>query len=438
MHLRWSREPLPHLRVSPSKAARSRGGTGTMRHRLGTLGQRAALFAILSFAFLGAFIGAVPANAQSTEVMPSDRSFMVSLRQANSWFVPVSKEAPTRTTNSGISNAGRDIFEGHSRLDVDLRKSAQELGVVMPNDVSGEHQSLIDEMAARSGDNHDRAYATIVRQAQGGLLVMAVQTRATTQNTTIRTLAHQTVQTLIRTMTVLENTGKVDPSALELVTAKAQLNAVRVLGQNVDPSDRELLVLLTQHSLWQKPVSRESSDRARDAKVRKVAGQLAAEHTQLTQAVTEAARQIGVDLPAEPTTEQKSWANAISSSSGEELDTMYANLSRAADGSLITQVAHARATTKSVPARIAAQTALTLLLKHMLLLEGTGLVKANSLQMTDVPAIAQSKPGGSPTSQTDDSFPSVGLLTGIAVLVVAGAGTLWLVRAVGHHGEHRR
>ncbi|GHH52973.1 hypothetical protein GCM10017774_65740 [Lentzea cavernae] len=308
----------------------------------------------------------------------------------------------------------------------------------MPNDVSGEHQSLIDEMAARSGDNHDRAYATIVRQAQGGLLVMAVQTRATTQNTTIRTLAHQTVQTLIRTMTVLENTGKVDPSALELVTAKAQLNAVRVLGQNVDPSDRELLVLLTQHSLWQKPVSRESSDRARDAKVRKVAGQLAAEHTQLTQAVTEAARQIGVDLPAEPTTEQKSWANAISSSSGEELDTMYANLSRAADGSLITQVAHARATTKSVPARIAAQTALTLLLKHMLLLEGTGLVKANSLQMTDVPAIAQSKPGGSPTSQTDDSFPSVGLLTGIAVLVVAGAGTLWLVRAVGHHGEHRR
>ncbi|WP_285646298.1 DUF4142 domain-containing protein [Lentzea sp. NBRC 102530] len=409
-----------------------------MRHQLGTLGQQAALFVILSAVFLGAFIGAVPANAQSTEVQPSDRSFMVSLRQANSWLVPISNEAPARTTNASISNAGRDVFEGHSRLDVDLLKSAEGLGVVLPNDVSSEHQSLIGEMAERTGENHDSAYATIVRQAQGGLLVMAVQTRATTQNTAIRTLAHQTVQMLVRTMTTLENTGKVDPSAFELVTAKAQVNAVRVIGQNIEPSDRELLVLLTQHTLWQKPASRESSDRARDAKVRKVAGQLAAEHTQLTQAVTDAARQVGVDLPSEPTTEQKSWANAISASSGDELDSMYANLSRAADGTLITQVAQARATTRNLPARIAAQTALTLLLKHMLLLEGTGLVKANSLQMADIPAITQSTPNSSPQPQPDDSFTSVGVLTGIAVLVVAGAGTLWLVRAVGHHGEHRR
>ncbi|GAB2839671.1 hypothetical protein GCM10027200_44630 [Lentzea nigeriaca] len=353
-------------------------------------------------------------------------------------MIPVSKEAPARSTNAGISNAGRDIFEGHSRLDVDLLKAAGELGVVLPNDVSSEHQSIINEMAGRTGDNHDRAYATIVRQAQGGLLVMATQTRATTQNTTIRTLAHQTVQMLIRTMTVLENTGLVDPSAFELVTAKAQVNAVRVIGKNVEPSDRELLVLLMQHALWQKPASRESSDRARDAKVRKVAGQLAAEHTQLAAAVNEAAGQIGVDLPAEPTTEQKSWANAISSSSGEELDRMYANLSRAADGSLIVQVAQARATTKSVPARVAAQTGLTLLLKHMLLLEGTGLVKSNSLQMTDVPAITQPRSNASPQAQPDDSSTSIGFLTGIAVLVVAGAGTLWLVRAIGHRGEHRR
>lgn len=363
---------------------------------------------------------------------------MVSLRQANSWLVPVSKEVPVRTTNAGVSNAGRDIFEGHSRLDVDLLRYADELNVVLPNDASNEHQALITEMAERTGDNHDRAYATIVRQAQGGLLVMAVQTRATTQNTTIRTLAHQAVQMLIRTMTVLENTGLVDPSALELVTVKAQVNAVRVIGQNIEPSDRELLVMLTQHSLWQKPASRESADRARDAKVRKVAGQLAAEQTQLAQAVAESARQLGVDLPAEPTTEQKSWANAISSSSGEELDRMYANLSRAANGSLIIQVAQARATTKNVPARVAAQTGLTLMLKHMLLLEGTGLVKANSLQMTDVPAAAQTKPNNSPVPQPDDSSTSIGFLTGIAVLVVAGAGTLWLVRAIGHHGEHRR
>lgn len=408
-----------------------------MRYRLGTLGQHAALFAALSVVFIGAVVGAVPANAQSTEVQPSDRTFMVSLRQADSWLIPVSKDAPTRTTNGGISNAGKEIFEAHSRLDIDLLKAATDLGVVLPNDVSSEHQSLINEMAGRTGETHDRAYATIVRQAQGELLVMATQTRATTQNTAIRTVAHQTLQMLIRTMTVLENTGFVDPSALELVTTKAQVNAVRVIGQNIEPSDRELLILLAQHSLWQKPASRESSDRARDAKVRKVAGQLAAEHTQLAAAVAEAARQIGVDLPSEPTTEQKSWANAISSSSGDELDRMYANLSRAADGSLIVQVARARATTKNVPARVAAQTGLTLLLKHMLLLEGTGLVKSNSLQMTD-PAIAQMKPDSSPAPQPDDSSTSIGFLTGIAVLVVAAAGTLWLVRAVGHHGEHRR
>ncbi|MFD9702201.1 DUF4142 domain-containing protein [Lentzea sp. NPDC059081] len=409
-----------------------------MRHRLGTVGQRAALVITLSAVFLGAFLGAIPANAQSAELQPADRSFLVSLRQANSWLVPISKEVPTRSTNAGVIAAGQEIFEGHSRLDVDLLKFAGDLGVVLPNDVSTEHQALIDEMADRTGENHDRAYATIVRQTQGGLLVMTTQTRATTQNATIRALAHQTAQMLVRTMTVLEDTGFADPSAFELVTSKAQVNAVRVVGQNVEPSDRELLVLLAQHSLWQKPASRESSDRARDAKVRKVAGQLAAEHTQLSQAVADAARRLGVELPAEPTTEQRSWANAISSSSGDELDRMYANLSRAADGTLITQVAHSRTTTRNVAARTAAQTGLTLLLKHMQLLEGTGLVKSNSLQMTDVPAITRAQSNTSPPVQQEGSGLNIAFLSGIAVLVVAAAGSLWLVRAIGHHGEHRR
>ena len=407
-----------------------------MRHQMGTLGKKVFVCSLLSAAFSWSLFGTMPAHAQSTDIQAADRQFLVTLRQANSWIVPVSKDVPTRSTNAGLSNAGRDIFEGHSRLDVDLLKFASELGVVLPNDANSEHQSLIEDMTGRTGDNHDRAYATIVRQAQGGLLMAATQMRATTQNTPIRTLAHQTVQTLVRTMTTLENTGLVDPSALELVTAKAQVNSVRVIGQNVEPSDREMLVLLTQHSLWQKPTSREASDRGRDARVRKVAGQLAAEHTQLARAVADAAAQIGVDLPVEPTTEQRSWANAVSSSSGEELDRMYANLARAADGSLIVQVAQARATTKSIPARVAAQTGLTLLLKHMLLLESTGLVKATSLQMTSAPPIAQTKQNA--PAVPDDSSTSVGFLTGIVVLVVAGAGTLWLVRAVGHHGEHRR
>jgi predicted outer membrane protein len=409
-----------------------------MRHRLGTLGRKAVLFTLLSTALSSGAFGTIPAHSQSTDVQPTDRQFMVSLRKANSWLVPVSKEAPARTANAGVSNAGRDILEAHSRLDVDLLRAASELGVVLPNDASSEHLSLIGEMAERTGDNHDRAYATIVRQTQGSLLVMATRTRATTRNTAIRTLSHQTVQALVRTMTTLENTGLVDPSALELVTAKAQVNAVRVIGQNVEPSDREMLVLLAQHSLWQKPTSREASDRGKDARVRKVAGQLAAEHPQLTQAVTQAAAQIGVNLPAEPTTEQKSWANAVSSSSGEELDRMYANLARAADGSLIVQVAQARATTKSAPARAAAQTGLTLLLKHMLLLESTGLVKATSLQMTEAPPIAQTKQTTAAPAASGDSSTSIGFLTAVLVLVVAGAGALWLVRAMGHHGEHRR
>ncbi|MGZ3147539.1 DUF4142 domain-containing protein [Lentzea chajnantorensis] len=238
-----------------------------------------------------------------------------------------------------------------------------------------------------------------------------------------------------RPFEVLDPAGLADPSAFELVTAKAQVNSVRAIGQNVELPDREVLVLLARHSLWQKPTSREASDRGRDAQVRKVAGQLAAEHTQLSRAVTDAAAQLGVALPAEPTAEQKSWANAVSSSSGDELDRMFANLARAADGSLIVEVAQARATTRSAPARTAAQTGLTLLLKHMLLLESTGLVKATSLQMTEAP-VAQAKQNTPPPP--GDSSTSIGFLTGIAVLVVVGAGTLWLVRAVGHHGEHRR
>ncbi|SDH12311.1 protein of unknown function [Lentzea fradiae] len=398
-----------------------------MRRRLDTLGQRSALF-VTSFVFLSAFAGAAPANAQAPEVQSSDRSFLVSLRQTNSWLVPISREIPARTTNTAVGNAGRDIFEAHSRLDVELLKSANDLGVVLPNDVSSEHQSVINEMAERSGNDHDRAYATITRRAQGTLLVTATRTRAVTLDATIRALAHQTVQMLARTMTVLEDTGLADPSAFDLAAAKAQVNSVRVAGRNAEPSERELLVLLAQHSLWQQPAGRESAGRGRDAQVRRVAGQLAAEQAQLAQEVGEAARQLGVDLPAEPTAEQRSWVNAISSSSGDVLDDRFANLSRAAGGTVVVEAALTRAATRSAPVRAAAQTGLNLLVKHIQLLEGTGLVRSDSLQLTA--AAAAPRPVSSP-ARLEESPVNVAALAGIAVLLVAVAGSLWFVRVGG-------
>ncbi|WP_285751323.1 DUF4142 domain-containing protein [Lentzea sp. NBRC 105346] len=361
--------------------------------------------------------------------------FLIALRQANVWILPTTRQAPDQTTNETVRTAAKELFDAHSRLDIDILKAAGDVGVVLPNDPSNEQQSRIVELGARTGTDHDRAFATTIRAAQGTLLVQGANIRATTRNSALRTLAHLTVHMLLRGMQTIEATGLVDPKAFQLNAKKAEVNAVRIIADNVDPADRELYVKLRQDTLWQAPISREAADRAADNRVRNVSEKVAREHTALSQKIYDLAAKAGVTLPDEPTAEQKSWANAISKSSGPELDRTYANLLRAADGSLITAVAESRASTRDNAVRDLAGSSLDLLLNQMTLLESTGLVSSDSLSAgAPAPAPKASAQSPSPVEESSNN----GVLTGIIVLIVAAAGTLWLVRAVGHHGEHRR
>ncbi|WP_186763177.1 DUF4142 domain-containing protein [Lentzea tibetensis] len=399
----------------------------------------AGLLTSLTLCIVGAAFSPPSALGQQTNIDTADRMFVVALHQANLWIMPVSRQAPNQTTNEGIRKAAREIFDAHSRLDVDILKAAADAGIVLPNEPNSDQKARIVELSDKIGSDHDRTFATTVRAAESSLLVQASRIRALTKNSTMRTLAHVTMHGMMRNMTSLEATGLVDPKAFQLDGKKAEVSAVRIIADNVEPADRELYVQLRQYSLWQTPISREAADRAADARVRNVSGRLADEHTVLSQKIYDFAQRAGVVLPAEPTTEQKSWANAISKSSGPELDRMFANLLRAADGSLITLVAESRATSRNDAVRELAQGSLEQLLGHMTLLESTGLVQSTSLTVSPETPATETRATGPSPAPTSSSGRS-GLLTGVIVLIVAAAGTLWLVRAVGHHGgsKHRR
>lgn len=380
-------------------------------------------------------LSAPSAAGQQTGIDSPDRMFLIALRQANVWVMPISRQAPSLSNNEIVQRVARDVFDAHSRLDVDILRAARDVGVVLPNGPNSEQQARITELGEMIGTDHDRAFATTVRAAQGSLLVQGSQIRAATKNSSMRTLAHLTMHALTRTMSLLEATGMVDSKAFQLEEKKAEVNAVRIRAANVDPADRELFVKLRQDTLWQSPISREASDRGADSRLRKIGNRLADEHTALSQRIFDAAQRVGVELPDEPTAEQRSWANAISKSSGPEFDRNYANLLRAADGSLMPFIAHARATTRSNDVRQLAGQSLTQLLGHMSLLESTGIVQSSSLT-ADAEAAAPTAASTPPAPSSSSG--GTGVLTGIIVLIVAAAGTLWLVRAVGHHGEHRR
>lgn len=160
------------------------------------------------------------------------------------------------------------------------------------------------------------------------------------------------------------------------------------------PADVKLLVAVAQAGLWEAPASEDVARRSTNPKVRQVAEQLAKEHHALHETNIAAATRVQVQLPQAPTPQQKGWQNAIRSSSGDELDRVYVNLTRAAHGSVYMAIATVRSTTQNDVIRSMATIAEDYVARHMALLESTGLADHDALAVhSGTDARYQSVPG---------------------------------------------
>ncbi|MEV0455221.1 DUF4142 domain-containing protein [Catellatospora methionotrophica] len=163
------------------------------------------------------------------------------------------------------------------------------------------------------------------------------------------------------------------------------------------PADRDLLVRVRLAGLWEAPAGKQAQDRARSEKVKEVGHHISSEHIALDAEVLKVADRLGVPLPDRPNAEQQSWLDELNGLRGEPWDNAFAARLRVAHGKVFSVVAAVRAGTRNEMIREFAQQAVTIVMRHMTLLESTGLVDYSALPAppTPVPAAAR-RTGGPP------------------------------------------
>lgn len=192
------------------------------------------------------------------------------------------------------------------------------------------------------------------------------------------------------------------------------------------PADRDLLVRVRLARLWAAPLAQQAQERASSGRVRQVGARLAADHLALDEQVRRAARRLRVELPSRPNTEQRNWMTELSGRRGAEYDRSLVTQLRAAYGDVLTSVAAVRSGTRNDTVRALAQSTLTLVMKHMSMLESSGIV--DYPKPSEPPAPTQPAPAAVavPVDRGGVAAP-VGWLVLVAALVV---GVLTAARAV--------
>lgn len=161
--------------------------------------------------------------------------------------------------------------------------------------------------------------------------------------------------------------------ALFMVSFPAVANAAQP-NPALSARDADLLVKVRLANLWEMPAGQMAAERSVDAKVQEAGRAMITDYAQLDAEVERLAGLYALRLPPEPNDMQKSWLTEMAQASGAQFDSVFAMRLRAAYGLIFPTVANSRATTVDPEMRKFATTANAVVMKHMALLENTGVV----------------------------------------------------------------
>jgi len=163
-------------------------------------------------------MGIVLASQQSAQAAPAssggslkpvEQEFITVIRFANLWEIPMGQLAAKRGTTQTVRDVGTQITADHTKLNVDVKKIADQFGVQLPDDPTSSQRSWIAEISGKTGEDFDRTFANRLRAAHGTVFGLVSEIRAGTTNTDIRAFAETANQIVMKHMTLLESTGLV-------------------------------------------------------------------------------------------------------------------------------------------------------------------------------------------------------------------------------------
>ncbi|MGA4838980.1 DUF4142 domain-containing protein [Streptomyces sp. G45] len=143
--------------------------------------------------------------------------------------------------------------------------------------------------------------------------------------------------------------------------------------------DREFLTKVRLAGLWELPAGQQAQERGTTGAVHTAGRHLVEGHAFLDARVREVAAALRLELPSQPTAQQRGWLDELSAAHGTAYDERFANVLRRAHGAVFSVVAQVRATTRNALVRALADDANSTVLDHIKVLEATGLVDFDRL-----------------------------------------------------------
>ncbi|MFF1376192.1 DUF4142 domain-containing protein [Streptomyces sp. NPDC058308] len=143
--------------------------------------------------------------------------------------------------------------------------------------------------------------------------------------------------------------------------------------------DRDFITRVRLAGLWELPAGQQAEERGTTKAVRTAGEHLVAGHTFLDARVREVATRLSLELPSQPSGQQRAWLAELSGARGEAYQQKFANILRRAHGTVFALVAEVRANTRNALVRALADDANSTVLDHIKVLEGTGLVDFDGL-----------------------------------------------------------
>ncbi len=192
---------------------------------------------------------------------------------------------------------------------------------------------------------------------------------------------------------------------------------------SVSDTDAVLLTKVRQAGLWEMPSGMMAMQKGSPL-VQKVGFAIMMDHGRLDVATRALSQKLNSPVPDQPSEEQRGWlAEEMNASPGPEFDRIFANRLRAAHGQVFAVLAQLRAGTRNDDVRAFATVGNQAVMRHMTMLESTGLVDYTALPTPAVSTTAA--PTGIQLGLDTSQMAVVG-----ALFLLVGGGLFYVLRQV--------
>ena len=175
----------------------------------------AAVLAMMSPIMAAVAHAAAPGDqGNGSTVSQSDQDVLTAVMQTAMWEIQAGGMARNQASAATVRTAAATLVTEDTALNQQAAQLAGQLGVQLPGQPDADQQGWLSQLHDEAGATFDHDYVNLARQGNGKVFTAVAAARAGTKNDLIKQFAQSAVGTVMKHMTVLEDTKLVDSAAL--------------------------------------------------------------------------------------------------------------------------------------------------------------------------------------------------------------------------------